>query len=109
MCQLRLNAIEETQCVLTGPWNDTEMLLVGSMIFSVQQPQTGVKSFLMRIDVSVKLERQEWQPKSVLQGKKGGWLWSGKLVYDRLKSHEDRWSMLFQELYDIEMILEEMS
>ena len=76
------------------------------MIFSVQ-PQTAARGFLMRIDVSVKLERQEWQPK--IQGNKGGWLWSGRLVYDRLKSHEEKWLMLFQELYDIEMILEELS
>jgi hypothetical protein len=104
MCQMRMKTIEEGKCILTGPWNDAEMCLVGLMFYMVKQKP-------MRIEVTLQLERGEWLPK-VAGRNKGAWQWSGQLIFERFLQAgggvtQDGYQMLSQEVHDIEIVLDD--
>merc|ERR1719499_804089 len=105
LCQMKLKTVEDGVCVLTGPWNDAEICLVGLMFFAV-----GGKA--MRIEVTLSLDRGEWLAKTPGRNK-GAWQWSGQLVFERFIQIPDpntgqaNYQLLSQECHDIEMLLDD--
>lgn len=105
MCQMRMKTIEEGTCVLTGPWNDAEMCLVGLMFFVIRDKT-------MRIEVTLQLERGEWLPKAPGRNK-GAWQWAGQLIFERFiqvkdpTSNASNYTLLAQEVHDMEMLLDD--
>jgi hypothetical protein len=105
MCQMRLKTIEEGKCILTGPWNDAEMCLVGILFFMVERKP-------MRIEVTLQVERGEWLPK--VPGRNGGaWQWSGQLIFERfyqaggIQRQKSGYQLISQEVHDVELVLDD--
>lgn len=107
LCQMKMKTVEDGVCVLTGPWNDAEMCLVGLMFYMV-------KGKPLRIETTLQVERGEFIPQGASGRNKGAWQWNGQLIFERYiqgmgaaGAGEGGYQLLSQEVHDIELVLDD--